>query len=208
MSNGKRELTPLWFRRQLQGTKQQKSSSKASLKVVMLFLTGSFVGINILLVWCIGSDKNAGSTYRHAFMLANDGHEYPPTMSPQSTSRRRLTMPPRDSSFDSAGYVHIGKTGGSTISKLLRNGCNSFETGPCRTVPHETQLSKLVVRKKPSGVEISMLFSADDMSCWPGTAMSHFCVNFSLGALLPCSRLLEITFIKSWHIHRIRERCL
>jgi hypothetical protein len=56
------------------------------------------------------------------------------------------TMPPRNSSFHTAGFIHIGKTGGSTISNLLRNGCNSFEEGPCRNITHETVVSKLVVR--------------------------------------------------------------
>mmetsp|Transcript_7838 Transcript_7838/g.18884 ORF Transcript_7838/g.18884 Transcript_7838/m.18884 type:complete len:376 (+) Transcript_7838:82-1209(+) len=55
------------------------------------------------------------------------------------------TMPPRDSSFHSAGFVHIGKTGGSTISTLLRNGCTSFVEGSCkRNITHETVVSKYV----------------------------------------------------------------
>eukprot|EP00980_Cylindrotheca_fusiformis_P004006 scaffold880_cov132-Cylindrotheca_fusiformis.AAC.2 len=54
------------------------------------------------------------------------------------------TMPPRDSSVKSAGFVHIGKTGGSSISTLLRNGCTSFVAGPCRNISHETSVSKYV----------------------------------------------------------------
>eukprot|EP00536_Pseudo-nitzschia_multiseries_P001609 jgi/Psemu1/322148/estExt_fgenesh1_pg.C_210002 len=42
------------------------------------------------------------------------------------------------------GYIHIGKTAGSTISLLLRNGCHSFVPKPCRLVPNETVVSKLV----------------------------------------------------------------
>jgi len=56
----------------------------------------------------------------------------------------RQTMPPRSSSSHTAGFVHIGKTGGSTISSLLRNGCNSFETGPCRNITHESAVSRIV----------------------------------------------------------------
>jgi len=55
------------------------------------------------------------------------------------------TPPPRNSLVDTAGFIHIGKTGGSTISKLLRNGCTSFITGPCRNVTDETVVSKFVV---------------------------------------------------------------
>ncbi|CAJ1966762.1 unnamed protein product [Cylindrotheca closterium] len=54
------------------------------------------------------------------------------------------TMPPRESSFHTAGFVHIGKTGGSTISTLLRNGCTSFVEGSCRNITHETVVSKYV----------------------------------------------------------------
>jgi len=44
-----------------------------------------------------------------------------------------------------AGYVHMGKTAGSTLSLLLRNGCHSFvNPKPCHTVPNETMVSKLV----------------------------------------------------------------
>ena len=47
-----------------------------------------------------------------------------------------------------AGFVHVGKTGGSTLSSLLRYGCHSFlrpkHKQPCRVVPNETITSKLV----------------------------------------------------------------
>jgi hypothetical protein len=42
-------------------------------------------------------------------------------------------------------FVHTGKTGGSTISVLLRNGCHSFMPHPCRTnITYESVTSKLV----------------------------------------------------------------
>ena len=42
-------------------------------------------------------------------------------------------------------FVHTGKTGGSTISVLLRNGCHSFMPHPCRTnFTLESTVSKLV----------------------------------------------------------------
>jgi hypothetical protein len=62
-----------------------------------------------------------------------------------------FTLPPRNSSFETAGFVHIGKTGGSTISSLLRTGCNSFlmtdDFDKCRrnfTITEESPVSKLV----------------------------------------------------------------
>ena len=57
----------------------------------------------------------------------------------------RKTMAPQESSPTTAGFIHVGKTGGSTISKLLRNGCTSFVSGPCRNITHESIVSKNVV---------------------------------------------------------------
>jgi len=43
------------------------------------------------------------------------------------------------------GFVHMGKTAGSALSLLLRNGCHSFvNPKPCHVVPNETMVSKLV----------------------------------------------------------------
>ena len=64
----------------------------------------------------------------------------------QRPHREKITLPPRDSAVDTAGFIHIGKTGGSTITTLLRNGCNSFVDGPCRNITNESAISKLVVR--------------------------------------------------------------
>ena len=36
-------------------------------------------------------------------------------------------------------FVHIGKTGGSTLSVLLRNGCHSWIPHPCRTIDKEEE---------------------------------------------------------------------
>jgi hypothetical protein len=41
-------------------------------------------------------------------------------------------------------FIHMGKTAGSSVSLLLRNGCHSFMPKPCRTVPLETIVSRLV----------------------------------------------------------------
>lgn len=40
--------------------------------------------------------------------------------------------------------MHMGKTGGSTLSLLLRNGCHSYMAHPCREVDHESMASKLI----------------------------------------------------------------
>ena len=39
-------------------------------------------------------------------------------------------------------FVHMGKTGGSTLSILLRHGCHSYMAHPCRTIPtHEESMA-------------------------------------------------------------------
>lgn len=42
-------------------------------------------------------------------------------------------------------FIHLSKTGGSSISKLLKNGCHSFVTKPCQNISSEdeTPLSRL-----------------------------------------------------------------
>eukprot|EP00980_Cylindrotheca_fusiformis_P003506 scaffold781_cov132-Cylindrotheca_fusiformis.AAC.25 len=39
--------------------------------------------------------------------------------------------------------VHVGKTGGSTLTAVLRNGCHSYLPKPCHSVPNETIVSRV-----------------------------------------------------------------
>lgn len=151
MSNGK--LKSLSYRRQLHDHNQQQSTPWKRIHVhfVVLVLFGCSVGINFLFIGNVGTNRNGTSNKNRGSTTTDNTQESSSNaIGDPSTTRHRLTMPPRASSFDTVGYVHIGKTGGSTISKLLRSGCNSFDTSPCRIVPHETQISKLVVRGKQS----------------------------------------------------------
>jgi hypothetical protein len=45
---------------------------------------------------------------------------------------------------DGGAFVHMGKTGGSALSVLLRNGCHSWMAHPCRNVTNETIASELI----------------------------------------------------------------
>jgi hypothetical protein len=60
-----------------------------------------------------------------------------------ATSNRRFDVKGKQDPTGGA-FVHIGKTGGSTISKRLRNGCASFLAHPCYIVPDETIASRLI----------------------------------------------------------------
>jgi hypothetical protein len=42
-------------------------------------------------------------------------------------------------------FIHVSRTGGSTVQKMLKNGCHSFVTKPCQNLTHqdEAPLSKL-----------------------------------------------------------------
>ena len=42
------------------------------------------------------------------------------------------------------GFVHVGKTGGSTLTRVLRNGCHAFLERPCHLVPDESIVSQTV----------------------------------------------------------------
>ena len=55
-----------------------------------------------------------------------------------------LRRQPSWETLNDGAFIHMGKTGGSSLSLLLRNGCHSFMPKPCRTVPLETKVSKLV----------------------------------------------------------------
>jgi hypothetical protein len=142
------KLAASTYRLQHPGSHAQTSSWKRlPVRFAFLVLLGSCVSVTVLFVGYGSRNRSiAFSTDGRSAMIVNDERKLPLSrIGRQSKERQQPTMPPRESSFDTAGYVHIGKTGGSTISKLLRNGCNSFESGPCRLVPHETQVSKLVV---------------------------------------------------------------
>jgi len=62
-------------------------------------------------------------------------------------SRQALSAPkilPTFQSPEGGAFVHIGKTGGSSLSVLLRNGCHSWMPHPCRNVTRETRASELI----------------------------------------------------------------
>lgn len=109
-------------------------------EILLLAIASSFALASIASSW-VASERMPQSS--------GEGHSIQRLIDPipnESTGRRkRQTMAPRESSEQSVGFVHIGKTGGSTISQLLRNGCTSFVTGPCRNITHESAVSKVVV---------------------------------------------------------------
>ena len=102
---------------------------------VLLSLLLLCLGVNSFLTWIVGS--KLGSLESSTTLDLPTGRK--------RLKRQRRTMAPQESSQSTAGFVHIGKTGGSTISKLLRNGCTSFVAGPCRNITNESLVSKWVV---------------------------------------------------------------
>lgn len=141
------------YRLQYHGSNPQTPRWKRSpIALFFVVLFGSCTFVTFLFVEYDGRDWNATSTKdRQSTMIFDDERKSAVSrIGGQFRGRQQPTMPPRESSFDTAGFVHIGKTGGSTISNLLRNGCNSFQSGPCRFVANETRVSKLVVRNKTS----------------------------------------------------------
>lgn len=109
-----------------------------------------------------------------------------------SHGSKQQTMPP------SAGaFVHIGKTGGSTISKLLRNGCHAVYPKPCRNITDETIVSKLVDYYHGMKCALLRLFCSP---CQIGAASSSRYTD--------SSRLLEVAYLESQVLYRFRPRPL
>ena len=114
----------------------------------ILFILGFIVTINIGLVWIAGTllastPQGDNNHVPHQHVVDVSQQQGRPQQS-RSQKYREPTMPPRESSTNTAGFIHVGKTAGSTISLLLRNGCTSFKKGPCRNIAHESAVSKYV----------------------------------------------------------------
>lgn len=107
---------------------------------VLLFFLGN-VYHQLSLLSIMGSDNNNNGVFAPATSRSTDSQERRKQQWLQLVQMRR--QPSWDSLNDGA-FIHMGKTGGSSISLLLRNGCHSFMPKPCRTVPLETIVSKLV----------------------------------------------------------------
>jgi hypothetical protein len=106
----------------------------------ILLVIGLAIGANVILT------ALAGIFIGRFHEITGNAYIEERTADAQRPHRKQQTLPPRDSAVDSAGFIHIGKTGGSTITTLIRNGCHSFDKGPCKNVTNESAISKLVVR--------------------------------------------------------------
>ncbi len=106
--------------------------TKGKSLVVALLLLG--IVVNFLITWIAGSRLASLGGPSSALVAKKE-----------KVKPRQKTMAPQESSQTTAGFIHVGKTGGSTISKLLRNGCTSFVTGPCRNITNESIVSNKVV---------------------------------------------------------------
>jgi hypothetical protein len=136
---------------------------------ILIFVTASMVA-NIGFTWFAGTQlasheqnsiaRGSGLSHPGVARIIQGTVEQPQQNIPPPQRPRQHALPPQDSAVDTAGFIHIGKTAGSTISKLLRNGCTSWVTakGPCRkNMTDETVVSKLVVRLVgicPSGCDL------------------------------------------------------
>ena len=121
-------------------------------KCSMLLIVIFGIGLNLIFACMVGflfhmfSDSGQSQPLQHSRVHSPPPPPPPPLQPPQKDYYLRATLPPRNSSTDTIGFVHVGKTGGSTITTMIRNGCNSFAAdGPCHAnITHESQISKLV----------------------------------------------------------------
>ena len=78
-------------------------------------------------------------------MHANDEHALFATLpSSRQMNQQPVAFSPILSTNATGAFIHVGKTGGSTLSLLLRNGCHSWVPKPCRQIPDESVASKLI----------------------------------------------------------------
>ena len=124
---------------------KKKSRLKAAFYVTVLCVLVFFLGNvyhQLSLLSGMGSDNNNNGVVATSTSRSTDSQERRKQQWIQLVQMRR--QPSWESMHNDGAFIHIGKTGGSSISLLLRNGCHSFMPKPCRTVPLETIVSKLV----------------------------------------------------------------
>ena len=150
--------------------RRQRSSSslprQKSFLVAFLFVLVSMVFLLNLrhsttlirsteVVYSQQQESSHGLPTKHNFLSNNRPHhqeeevaiEEPVFESPQTTQPTGNADSVTNNTVPSAGaFIHIGKTAGSTLSLLLRNGCHSFVPKPCRVIPspEESMASKLI----------------------------------------------------------------
>ena len=91
-------------------------------------------------------DTARPGAFPHHDVLSNEQSAHKRSKDDRSAKHevfRGEVIPTAQSPYGGA-FVHLGKTGGSTLSILLRNGCHSFQAHPCRNVTHETIASQLI----------------------------------------------------------------
>lgn len=118
---------------------KRKRSNCIPRKTLILVAILGGVFLNTALSWLAGSQLPPIESF-------TDASERTAKQPKDGRRKARQVMPPRKSSHNTIGFVHIGKTGGSTLSTLLRNGCTSFVKLPCHNITNESTVSKLVVR--------------------------------------------------------------
>lgn len=82
------------------------------------------------------------------------------SITPKKNLRRKQSNP--NHQHGGAAFIHVGKTGGSSLSLQLRNGCHSFVKKPCHHVQNETIVSELVTDYYHSKFSIHVVNEVDD----------------------------------------------
>lgn len=109
---------------------------KAYILIMIAAVCAFFVGLQMILLSKIGSNAQAPISRNEAEQTERIQHW---TKLVQKRRDKATWADTKDGAF-----IHMGKTGGSSLSLLLRNGCHSFMPKPCRTVPLETIASRMV----------------------------------------------------------------
>jgi hypothetical protein len=118
-----------------------------STRHTVVFLWGLSILVVILLSWnAMTHVQDYESFFPTEVFSQNQVHNRSQRQYMEQQPQKTLAIP--HSTVRSAGFVHVGKTGGSTLSSLLTKGCHSFVSSCPRnhTATGESLVSKLVVR--------------------------------------------------------------
>jgi Sulfotransferase family len=119
-----------------------KNTGLLAVCVMCLTTTLSVVYVNLKKLGCLPPSSPAVSSNQEAAWSSTIGNSAPRlTQKQEQQQHHQWATQVQDSPHFvrtqtpvGGAFVHVGKTGGSTLSVLLRNGCHSWMKHPCRNV--------------------------------------------------------------------------
>ena len=125
-----------------------RTPSRLLKKWKISWFLAAFLFFLLLLIFTLNLSRMAALIQEDPSKLLREPQEADVSSPAKNTyvSKEKCNNVAQMSTKEAAAFVHIGKTAGSSLSVLLRNGCHSFVPKPCRHIPpsEESIVSKLV----------------------------------------------------------------